>query len=158
MKQWAEAVADRCPGGLSWQHSAITILDDMKNARLVAGFALKAPKGEQRYRQLELLDVYLADFAEEVASIRERSKPQTAPAHVLTKDQFGSFLREMCLLEMELDRMKTANAALMEEKPAEPDRSLTSVLDTLSDIYKEIQTWRETLAGQQAPGISLERP
>jgi len=64
----------------------------------------------------------------------------------------------MCLLEMELERMKTANAALMEEKPAEPDRSLTSVLDALSDIYKEIQTWRETLAGQQAPGISLERP
>lgn len=158
MKQWAEAVADRCPGGLSWQHSAIAILDDMKNARLVAGFALKAPKGEQRFRQLEVLDVYLADFAEEIASIRERSKPLTAPAHVLTQEQFGSFLREMCLLEMELTRMKEASAALMEEKPAEADHSLTSVLDSLQTIYKEIRAWRETLAGQQAPGEGLERP
>ena len=69
-----------------------------------------------------------------------------------------SFLREMCLLEMELGRMKSANADLMEEKPAAADRSLTSVLDSLSVIYKEIRTWRETLAGQQAPGTSLERP
>lgn len=158
MKQWAEAVADRCPGGLSWQHSAVTILDDIRNARLVAGFALKAPKGEPRFRQLEQLDVYLADFAEEVTNLREKSKPLTAPAHVLTREQFGSFLKDMCLLEMELERMKAANAALMETPPVEPDRSLTSVLDSLESIYKEIRTWRETLAGQQAPGESLGRP
>ena len=158
MKQWAEAVADRCPGGLSWQHSAVTILDDIRNARLVAGFALKAPKGELRFRQLEQLDVYLADFAEEVTNLREKSKPLTAPAHVLTQEQFGSFLKDICLLEMELDRMKTANAALMETPPAETDRSLTSVLDSLQSIHQEIRTWRETLAGQQAPGEGLDRP
>lgn len=157
MKQWAEAVADRCPGGLSWQHCAITILDDMKNARLAAGFALKAQKGDPRLRQLEIVDVYLADFTEEIANLREKSKPMTAAAHVLTASQYGSFLREMCLLEIELKRMKSANAEIMGASPEKTECSLESVLDRLSDIHKELRIWRESLAGQQAPGERLER-
>ena len=151
MKQWAEAVADRCPGGLSWQHCAITILDDMKNARLTAGFALKAPKGEQRLRQLETLEVYLADFAEEVANIREKSKPRTAAAHVLTADQYGSFLREMCLIGIELERMKSASAKIISDKSAAP------VLNSPSETHDDVSTWRDMLAGQQAPENGLER-
>jgi len=106
---WASSLVDRCPKSLSYQIEGKAIMDDLNNALLVTKFALKAPKGEERLRHIEMLDVYLADLDTHITELRERSKPANAQARVLTRDQYASYMRDYAIIQMEIDSWRKSN-------------------------------------------------
>lgn len=109
LRLWASALVDRLPKSLSFQVEGKAILDDINNALLVTSFALKSPKLSQELLQhISTLEVYLADLDSHITGLRERAKMQMK-SPFLTKDQYATFLKDMTLIGIEVNKWRKAN-------------------------------------------------
>ena len=113
LRLWSSALVDRLPKSLSFQVEGKAILDDINNALLVTSFALKSPKLSQELLQhISTLEVYLADLDSHITGLRERAKMQkevNMKSPFLTKDQYATFLKDMTLIGIEVNRWRKAN-------------------------------------------------
>ncbi len=113
LRLWSSALVDRLPKSLSFQVEGKAILDDINNALLVTSFALKSPKLSQELLQhISTLEVYLADLDSHITGLRERAKMQkevNMRSPFLTKDQYATFLKDMTLIGIEVNRWRKAN-------------------------------------------------